>query len=104
MNTKPVEGTIIGDVKWPLEDDIPYLYANHFALVDTGNEFVLAFGNFLPTGLHQRTQEEIKSYLSEADVNQVAKIVISTNGFTALLNLLNDKMEEIKKNKEPKNE
>lgn len=76
------------DLKWPIEDDLPSLYANHFSITDTGHEVILTFGDFLPTGFHRRSEEEIKSFIDQAEVRPIAKIVMSQNGYKALIGLL----------------
>lgn len=96
MAKTPVEGRIPGgEIRWPLEDHLEYLYANHFAVLDTGNEIVLVFGNFLPTGLHRRSPEEIQNYLKTAEVNPVAKIVLSKQGFSAFFELLRSRKKSL---------
>jgi hypothetical protein len=100
MNNKPEEAKRVElDLRWPLEDDIPYLYANHFAVIDTGHEVILAFGNFLPTGLHKRSDQEVENFLKSSEVNPVAKIVLSPSGFEAFLGLLRNKMTELEEKK-----
>ena len=79
------------ELKWPIEDDLPFLYTNHFSISDTGHEIIIVFGNFLPTGFHRRSNEEIEAYLSQAMVKPIAKIVMSHSGFKAFMGLLESK-------------
>jgi hypothetical protein len=86
---------VIGNVKWPFEDDLPYLYANHFAVFETPNDVVFVFGNFMPTGLVDRSDDEVKNYLSKAEIQPLAKIVVSREGLKAFLGLLKPKLDEL---------
>lgn len=89
---KPISNV---DVKWPLDDDLPFLYANHFALYETENEVIIVFGNFLPTGFPKRGREEIDQFIQNAEIKPIAKIVVSQGGFKAFMGLLKSRMEEL---------
>ena len=95
MDNNFEDGEFKADLKWPLEDDLAYQYANQFAITDTGHEIILTFGNFIPIGFHRRTKEDIDSYLMNAEIKPVAKIVISHTGFEALFNMLKGRMDDI---------
>ena len=80
--------------KWPLEDDLPLVYANQFAIYETEHEVVLIVGYFMPIGFPNRSRAEIEEYLSGAEIKPLAKIVMSHGGFKALSGLLKGKMDE----------
>lgn len=82
------------NLKWPLEDDLPAIYANQFAVSVLGSETVITFGEFLPAGLHNRSRQEIEDYLRDATVRPVAKIVISPAGLEAFYGLLKGFVEK----------
>jgi hypothetical protein len=81
------------NLKWPLESDLQTVYANQFAISATGPEFVLEFGEFLPTGFANRPREEVEGYLTNAMVKPVARIVVSKEGLEALHGLLGNYIE-----------
>jgi hypothetical protein len=89
------KGAIGPNFKWPLDDDLPLLYANNFLVFETEQEIILAFGNFLPTGLANRTENEITKYLDTATVNPVAKIVMAKGAFKAFFEMLKAKNENL---------
>ncbi len=98
MAENPIpEGQTI-DLKWPLVDDLHAQYANQFSIADTGNEIILTFGNFLPTGFYKRSQEEIQEYLKDATITPLAKIVLSRAGFHAFFQLLKSRIDDLDKN------
>jgi hypothetical protein len=90
-----VEGIPLTQPKWPLEDSIPSLYANHFSIVRTPHEVVLVFGEFIPTGLSNRSKDEIQSYLETATVRPISKIVISYAGAKALFAIMKENLEKM---------
>ena len=93
---QPTEDKFIAiNPKWPLEDNLPLVYANQFAIYETEHEVVLIAGNFLPIGILNRSKPEIEEYLSRAEIKPLAKIVMSHGGFKALLGLLKGKIDEI---------
>ena len=95
MNKKiTTDKKLFTDLKWPLEDDLPFLYAYHFSILDTGHEVVLVFGNFIPTGLPHRSQEEVESYSDQSEIQPVAKIVMSQNGFKAFVGLIEGRIAD----------
>jgi hypothetical protein len=94
MDQPPEGNPIPVTPKWPLEDDLPLVYANQFAIYETDHEVVLIFGNFMPTGFVFRSQKEIEDYLKTAEVKPLAKVVMSHGGWNALLGLLKTKMDQ----------
>lgn len=81
-------------LKWPLDDNLPVYYANHFALLRTDDEAVLVFGTFLPAGLHTRSEEEVQEYLENATVKPLAKIAMTPAGLEALYMMLKRNLQE----------
>lgn len=95
MPDQPSEGDKIPvSLKWPLEDDLPTVYANQFAISAPGPEYVIVFGEFLPTGFANRPKQEIEEFLRQASVKPVAKIVVSPEGLEAFYGLLKGYMEK----------
>ena len=74
--------------KWPLDTLLQSVYANQFAITRSGSEYVLEFGEFLPTGFSNRSKEEIQAYLDTATIKPVSRIVVSPNGLKAFFNML----------------
>jgi hypothetical protein len=81
-------------LRWPLENDLPHLYVNHFAYIDTGQEVIIVAGSLLPTGFWNRSDEEVGEFLDNATVKPLAKLVMTRGGATALLRLLKSQLEE----------
>lgn len=88
ITRREVSAQVTAQPKWPVTDQLPFLYANHFSITETEHEVVITFGNFVPTGVLTRSPEEINKYLSSATINPLAKVVMSKAGFEAFLNLL----------------
>jgi hypothetical protein len=78
---------------WPLENDVPHVYVNQFSYSTIGNEVILGFGSFLPTGFHNRNREEIENYLKGVQVNPLVKVVMSKEGFQAFYQMLKRRAE-----------
>ena len=100
--TKNKQEIKVQSIKWPLKDNLPFLYANHFAIFGTDNEMVIAFGNFLPTGLPNRDSDELFEFISSAEVTPVAKIVMSKAGYEALLNIMMENVSDSSTSSEEK--
>ena len=84
-------------LRWPWEDSLQAVYANQFAVFGAGPEYVIMFGEFLPTGLPNRTKQEIEEHLRNATIKPVAKVIVSAAGleaFFGLLKGLTDKKEQ----------
>ncbi|MBI3360887.1 MAG: hypothetical protein HY023_07235 [Chloroflexi bacterium] len=94
MSDQPIEEKFEVKLKWPLEDSLQAVYANQFALSDFGPEIVIALGEFLPTGLPNRTKEEIEEYLANATIKPVVKIILSPTGLEAFFGLLKGYMDK----------
>ena len=78
-------------LKWPTDDNLQAQYANQFGIAGFGNEFVLMFGEYLPTWvLSGRSEEETKTLLQNALVKPIAKVVVTKDGLKAFASLLND--------------
>jgi len=88
MSNQPAEDKFELQLKWPLEDGLQAVYANQFAIFGAGPEYVLLFGEFLPSGFASRSRAEVEEYLKNATVRPVAKIILSPEGLRALANLL----------------
>jgi hypothetical protein len=84
-------------IRWPIESDVPLVWANQFAFLNTGHEVVLSFGQFVPT-LHNVTEEEIEEYVKNATVEPVARIVMTPDGLWALFGLLERNIKEADSN------
>lgn len=80
--------------RWPIESDMPFLYANNFSISRIDDLYFLEFGQLVPTGLAHRTEDEIKDHLTKGtNVSPVAKIVTNEKGMRAFYNLLKGKLE-----------
>ena len=89
MSDQPAEDQKLEvNLRWPLEDDLQAVYANQFAISSVGPEYVIVFGEFLPTGFAHRSKQEIEEYLKHANIKPVAKIVVSPEGLKAFFGLL----------------
>jgi hypothetical protein len=90
-------GTIVETRKispiWPMESNVPAVFANQFAYSILGDDVVISFGSYLPTGLQRRAEEEISEFLDKSEISQVAKIVMSRDGLKKLLALLEGAVE-----------
>jgi len=81
---------------WPVGTGGQSVYANQFALTRSGpDEYVLEFGEFLPTGLAHRTKEEIEEQLKDVLIKPVARIILSRRGFEALTGMLNKQLKKL---------
>jgi hypothetical protein len=89
------EGVALPQPKWPIEDGLTSIYANYFSITSTPQEVVLVFGNFIPTGFSRRSEEEIKSYIENATVRPVSKIIMSHAGARALFAIMEDNLKQI---------
>lgn len=94
-NEKPSEDIVELNLRWPLEDDIQAVYSNQFAIAHPGPEVILTFGAFLPSSFSNRSDTEVREFLKNAQVNVVAKIIVSPQGLQAFYNLLTSYMERI---------
>jgi hypothetical protein len=83
-------------LKWPLEDGVQAVYANQFAISQTGPEIVIAFGEFLPVTFVNRSKPEVEEFLKSATVKPVAKVILSPAGLEAFYNLLKTYFEKNK--------
>jgi len=93
MSENPHVEQDVQQLKWPLEDGLTPLYVNQFSIIRTQHEVVLVFGEFIPTGLSGRTEEEIRNYLETAEVKPISKIVMSPAGAKALLGIMMDNLK-----------
>ncbi|MDR3576883.1 MAG: hypothetical protein P4L50_23705 [Anaerolineaceae bacterium] len=82
------------ELKWPMEDDLPLLYANQFALYETQFEIVLVFGDFFPIGFPNRPQEEFEQFLKNTTVKPIAKIAMSKGAFKLFSDLLIQRIQD----------
>ncbi len=83
------------NLQWPLEDGLQAVYANQFAVFGNGPEYVIMFGEFLPSGLFaNRPKQEIEEYLKNAKVKPLAKVVLSPAGLETFYGLLKNYMEQ----------
>jgi hypothetical protein len=92
MPNQPVEEKAI-NLKWPLEDTLQTVYANQFAISVSGPEYVIMFGEFLPSGFANRAEQEINEFLKNANIKPVAKIVVSPERLQAFYGLLKGFMD-----------
>lgn len=89
MSDQPTEADKLEvNLRWPLDDNLQAAYANQFAISSVGPEYVIVFGEFLPTGFANRPKQEVEEYLKHASIKPVAKIVVSPEGLKAFFNLL----------------
>jgi len=88
------EGVVL-QPKWPLEDELLPLYATQFSITRTPHEVVLVFGDFIPTGLTRRSEEQIQDYLKTANIKPLSKIVMSYAGARALFTIMKENLKEI---------
>ena len=82
------------NVVWPLENDLPVVYANQFALYNLGDEAVLVVGHVLPTGLSGHDEPEIHAFLDHLEVSVGAKILMTQAGLHALRELLERNIQD----------
>jgi hypothetical protein len=75
-------------LRWPLENDLPAVYANHASIIVSEHEVTVLFGSFLPTGMHNRNEEEVEEFLGKVSVQPVAKIVMTKQGFESVYHML----------------
>ncbi len=94
------EGVALPQPKWPIEDGLPSIFANYFSITSTPQEVVLVFGDFIPTGFSGRSEEEIKSYVKNATVRPVSKVVMTHAGAKALFAIMKENLENIAKREE----
>jgi hypothetical protein len=98
MSDQPTKDDEVSiSLKWPLDDNLQTVYANQFAISGPGPEYVIVFGEFLPTGFADRPKKEIEEYLRDAVIKPVAKVVVSPEGLEAFYGLLKGYMEKQKK-------
>lgn len=75
-------------LKWPLDKKLSSVYANQFSITKANAEYIIEFGEFLPTGFVNRSEEELKQYLEGAMIEPVARIIVSPKGLDAFSKML----------------
>jgi hypothetical protein len=93
MNRDTNEEGLIPAV-WPIEDDLPSLPANQFAIAKAGDFVYLTFGEVRPFVLQNPSEEQVKRLREQGvPIKLQASIVLANDGHNALTRLLVNALE-----------
>ena len=83
----------IPQLYWPLEDNLTPIYSNAFAAFAGPDNVIILFGDFLPTGIHFHSKEEIEEYVKTATIKPQVKIVMSIKAFNEFYKVIKDRVD-----------
>lgn len=79
-------------IRWPVDVDLPVIYANQLLISHAGPEYMLVFGVLEPPMLVNPTEAELEK-IKEVVVRPVAKIAISLEAMPGIAKVINTNVQ-----------
>lgn len=94
--TEPKKNELIQvEVGWPRDDSLETVYVNQLAILHTGNEFYLTFGELIPPNVAIVGND----MPSRIDITPKVRLAINQLALEKMIEVLNNTMKEISSKK-----